>query len=112
FNVIYLPPIHPIGKTARKGKNNTLNPEPNDVGSPWAIGNEDGGFYEVNPDLGTLEDFRHLVEAAKTYNCEIAMDIAFQCSPDHPYVKEHPEWFLHRPDGTIAYAENPPKKYQ
>jgi starch synthase (maltosyl-transferring) len=112
FNVLYLPPIHPIGRTYRKGRNNTVEAEPDDFGSPWAIGSELGGHKSVNPDLGTLEDFRHLVAAARAAGIEIALDIAFQCSPDHPYVSEHPEWFKHRPDGTIQYAENPPKKYQ
>jgi starch synthase (maltosyl-transferring) len=112
FNVLYLPPIHPIGRTHRKGRNNGVDAESGDVGSPWAIGSELGGHKSVNPDLGTLDDFRHLVVAARTAGLEIALDIAFQCSPDHPYVREHPEWFKHRPDGTIQYAENPPKKYQ
>ena len=112
FNVLYLPPIHPIGTTARKGKNNAVAAEPGDVGSPWAIGSKEGGHKAVNPELGTLEDFRALVSAAEKRNIEIALDIAFQCSPDHPYVREHPEWFRSRPDGTIQYAENPPKKYQ
>jgi len=112
FNVLYLPPIHPIGRTYRKGRNNTVEAEPDDFGIPWAIGSELGGHKSVNPDLGTLEDFRHLVAAARAAGIEIALDIAFQCSPDHPYVSEHPEWFKHRPDGTIQYAENPPKKYQ
>ena len=112
FNVLYLAPIHPIGRTYRKGRNNVVQAEPGDVGSPWAIGSELGGHKSVNPDLGTLEDFRHLVAAARAAGIEIALDIAFQCSPDHPYVREHPEWFRHRPDGTIQYAENPPKKYQ
>ncbi|MDQ6919481.1 MAG: alpha-1,4-glucan--maltose-1-phosphate maltosyltransferase [Candidatus Dormibacteraeota bacterium] len=112
FNVLYLPPIHPIGRTHRKGKNNSVGAEPDDVGSPWAIGSELGGHKSVNPDLGTLEDFRHLVTAARAAGLETALDIAFQCSPDHPYVREHPDWFKHRPDGSIQYAENPPKKYQ
>lgn len=112
FDMIYLPPIHPIGKTARKGKNNSVTADPSDVGSPWAIGNEDGGFYDINPELGTLKDFTDLVNFTRGYHCEIAIDLAFQCSPDHPYVKSHPEWFMRRPDGSIAYAENPPKKYQ
>ncbi|MFN3373209.1 MAG: maltotransferase domain-containing protein [Chloroflexus sp.] len=112
FDVLYLPPIHPIGYTFRKGKNNSLTAGPNDPGSPWAIGNADGGHMSVHPELGTLEDFRALVAAARTYGIEVALDIAFQCSPDHPYVREHPQWFRARPDGTIQYAENPPKKYQ
>jgi starch synthase (maltosyl-transferring) len=112
FDVLYLSPIHPIGKTNRKGKNNSNVCEPEDPGSPWAIGSEEGGHKAVHPELGTLEDFRKLVEAAKKYYIEIAMDLAFQCSPDHPYVKEHPEWFRWRPDNTVQYAENPPKKYE
>lgn len=112
FDVVYLPPIHPIGKSFRKGPNNTLNPGPKDPGSPWAIGGSAGGHKSVHPDLGTLADFDALVAEAKRLKLELALDIAFQCSPDHPYVKEHPEWFSHRPDNTIKYAENPPKKYQ
>jgi starch synthase (maltosyl-transferring) len=112
FDVVYLPPIHPIGRAFRKGPNNTLTPGPDDPGSPWAIGGPEGGHKAVHPELGTLADFDHLVESARKLNLEIALDIAFQCSPDHPYVKEHPRWFRHRPDGTIKYAENPPKKYQ
>jgi starch synthase (maltosyl-transferring) len=112
FDVLYLPPIHPIGITERKGLNNTPGARQGDVGSPWAIGGAAGGHKSVHPELGTLEDFRHLVRAAHEQGLEIALDIAFQASPDHPYVKEHPEWFLKRPDGTIQYAENPPKKYQ
>jgi len=112
FDILYLPPIHPIGRAYRKGKNGTLTPEPNDVGSPWAIGSEEGGHKSVHPQLGTLDDFRALVKRAGEFNIEIELDIAFQCSPDHPYVREHPEWFRHRPDGSIQYAENPPKKYQ
>ncbi|MBX6340879.1 MAG: DUF3416 domain-containing protein, partial [Thermomicrobiaceae bacterium] len=112
FDVLYLPPIHPIGVTFRKGKDNALVAEPGDVGSPWAIGSEEGGHKAIHPQLGTLEDFRHLVEAARAHGIEIALDIAFQTSPDHPYTREHPEWFRRRPDGTIQYAENPPKKYQ
>jgi starch synthase (maltosyl-transferring) len=112
FDVLYLPPIHPIGRAFRKGPNNTLTPGPNDPGSPWAIGGPEGGHKSVHPELGTLEDFDRLVDSARGYGIEIALDIAFQCSPDHPYVREHPEWFRHRPDGTIKYAENPPKKYQ
>jgi starch synthase (maltosyl-transferring) len=112
FDVLYLPPIHPIGHSFRKGKNNTLSAGPGDVGSPWAIGNEEGGHTAVHSQLGTLEDLRHLVVAAKKFGIEIALDIAFQCTPDHPYVRAHPEWFRKRPDGSIQYAENPPKKYQ
>jgi len=112
FDVLYLPPIHPIGIRHRKGKNNALSPGPDDPGSPWAIGNATGGHKSIHPELGTLKDFRALVKAAKSYAIDIAMDIAFQCSPDHPYVTEHPEWFSWRPDGTVQYAENPPKKYE
>jgi starch synthase (maltosyl-transferring) len=112
FDVIYLPPIYPIGHTHRKGKNNSTAALPGDVGSPWAIGSELGGHKSVNPDLGTLEDFKGFMKKASEYGIEVALDIAFQCSPDHPYVKEHPEWFRKRPDGTIQYAENPPKKYE
>lgn len=112
FDIIYLPPIHPIGDTARKGKNNAPNCEKGDVGSPWAIGNKSGGHKAIHPDLGTMEDFSHFLEIAQRYDIKVAMDVAFQCSPDHPYVKEHDAWFKHRPDGTIQYAENPPKKYQ
>jgi starch synthase (maltosyl-transferring) len=112
FDVLYLPPIHPIGRAFRKGPNNTLTPGPNDPGSPWAIGGLEGGHKAVHFDLGTLDDFDRLVGKAREVGLEIALDIAFQCSPDHPYVREHPEWFRHRPDGTIKYAENPPKKYQ
>jgi starch synthase (maltosyl-transferring) len=112
FDVLYLPPIHPIGHSFRKGRNNTLTPTPTDPGVPWAIGNADGGHDTVNPDLGTMKDFDHFVKAAKDLKIQIAMDFALQCSPDHPWAKEHREWFTIRPDGTIAYAENPPKKYQ
>ncbi|OFW26834.1 MAG: alpha-1,4-glucan--maltose-1-phosphate maltosyltransferase [Acidobacteria bacterium RIFCSPLOWO2_02_FULL_59_13] len=112
FDVLYLPPIHPIGRQFRKGKNNVTDPSSDDVGSPWAIGSGEGGYKSIHPDLGTLENFRNLVRRAKQHGLEIALDIAYQCSPDHPYVKDHPEWFRHRPDGTIQYAENPPKKYQ
>ncbi len=112
FDVIYLPPIHPIGVTGRKGRNNALVAAPGDPGSPWAIGNEFGGHDAVNPELGTLDDFDHFVATAREHGLEIALDFAIQCSPDHPYVKQHPEWFRHRPDGTIKYAENPPKKYE
>ena len=112
FDVLYFPPIHPIGRTFRKGKNNSQDCQPDDVGSPWAIGSEEGGHKAVHPQLGTLADFRRLVGKARKQGLEIALDIAFQCSPDHPYVKQHPEWFRKRPDGSIQYAENPPKKYQ
>ncbi len=112
FDVVYLPPIHPIGRTHRKGKNNALEAEANDVGSPWAIGSEGGGHTAVDPRLGTIEDFDLLVERAGQVGIEVALDFAIQCSPDHPWATEHPEWFHHRPDGTIKYAENPPKKYQ
>jgi len=112
FDVLYLPPIHPIGRAHRKGRNNSPVAEPGDVGSPWAIGGPEGGHDAIHPDLGTLDDFDRLVRAARQRGIELAMDIAFQCSPDHPYVREHPGWFRHRPDGTIQYAENPPKKYQ
>lgn len=112
FDVLYLPPIHPIGKTQRKGPNNKPAAEPGAPGSPWAIGSDEGGHKAVHPQLGTLEDFRNLVGKARQHGMEVALDLAFQCTPDHPYVKEHPEWFRHRPDGTIQYAENPPKKYE
>jgi starch synthase (maltosyl-transferring) len=112
FDVLYMPPIHPIGVAHRKGKNNAVHAQPGDVGSPWAIGGAEGGHTAIHPDLGTMQDFDALVAAAKSHGIELALDIAFQVSPDHPYVKEHPEWFLHRPDGTVQYAENPPKKYQ
>lgn len=112
FDVLYLPPIHPIGRVRRKGKNNALVAAPDDVGSPWAIGAAEGGHKAVHPQLGTLADFRRLVQRAKDHGIELALDIAFQCAPDHPYVKEHPEWFRWRPDGTVQYAENPPKKYE
>ncbi|MDO5661687.1 MAG: alpha-1,4-glucan--maltose-1-phosphate maltosyltransferase [Brachybacterium sp.] len=112
FDVAYLTPIHPIGTTFRKGRNNTLETRPGDPGSPYAIGSPDGGHDAIHPDLGTMEDFDHFVARAKELGLEVAMDIALQCSPDHPWVTEHPEWFTMRPDGTIAYAENPPKKYQ
>src|SRR5438105_2288831 len=111
FDVLYLPPVHPIGKTHRKGANNRAA-EPGEPGSPWAIGSEEGGHKSVDPNLGSLDDFRHLVKAAQNQGIDVALDIAFQCSPDHPYTREHPEWFKHRPDGSIQYAENPPKKYE
>ncbi|WEH39595.1 alpha-1,4-glucan--maltose-1-phosphate maltosyltransferase [Streptomyces sp. AM 2-1-1] len=112
FDVVYLPPVHPIGTSHRKGPDNTLTAGADDPGVPWAIGSADGGHDAVHPDLGTLADFDHFVATARTLRMEIALDFALQCSPDHPWVKEHPEWFHHRPDGSIAYAENPPKKYQ
>jgi starch synthase (maltosyl-transferring) len=112
FDIVYLPPIHPIGHSHRKGPDNTLEAGPSDPGSPWAIGGPEGGHKAVHPDLGTLDDFDFFVAEASRQGLEVALDIAFQCSPDHPYVREHPEWFRHRPDGTIKYAENPPKKYQ
>ncbi|MET0480796.1 MAG: alpha-1,4-glucan--maltose-1-phosphate maltosyltransferase, partial [Mycetocola sp.] len=112
FDVVYLPPIHPIGTTFRKGPNNTLTPGPHDPGSPWAIGSADGGHDAIHPDLGTVDDFRYFLDEAARNNIEIALDLALQASPDHPWVTEHPEFFTTLPDGTIAYAENPPKKYQ
>jgi starch synthase (maltosyl-transferring) len=112
FDVLYMPPIHPIGTTERKGPNNNPKSSPGDPGSPWAIGGSEGGHKSIHPELGTLEDFKQLIAKAGELGIEIAMDIAFQTTPDHPYVREHREWFLERPDGTIQYAENPPKKYQ
>jgi starch synthase (maltosyl-transferring) len=112
FDVLYLPPVHPIGRVRRKGPNNREAGEPGDTGSPWAIGAEEGGHKSVHPELGTLEGFRRLVDAARERGIEVALDIAFQVAPDHPYVREHPDWFRQRPDGSIQYAENPPKKYQ
>jgi starch synthase (maltosyl-transferring) len=112
FDVLYLPPVHPIGHTFRKGRNNTLPAEAGDPGSPWAIGSSEGGHTAVHPDLGTLDDFDRLIAAGRQYGIEVALDLAYQCSPDHPYAFSHPEWFKIRPDGTIQYAENPPKKYQ
>ncbi|SHG03922.1 maltotransferase domain-containing protein [Streptoalloteichus hindustanus] len=112
FDVVYLPPIHPIGRVNRKGRNNSLVAAPDDVGSPWAVGSHDGGHDAVHPDLGTSADFKGFVERAHELGVEVALDLALQCAPDHPWVQEHPEWFGRRPDGTIAYAENPPKKYQ
>jgi starch synthase (maltosyl-transferring) len=112
FDVLYLPPIHPIGETHRKGKNNATGAGRDDPGSPWAIGASQGGHKSIHPGLGTLEDFKQLIRQARDCGIEVALDIAFQCTPDHPYVREHPEWFRHRPDGTIQYAENPPKKYE
>jgi len=112
FDVLYLAPIHPIGHTNRKGSNNSTTAGADEPGSPWAIGSEEGGHKSVDPKLGTLDDFRHLLAAAGEHGIQVALDIAFQCSPDHPYTREHPEWFKHRPDGSIQYAENPPKKYE
>lgn len=112
FDVLYLPPIHPIGITNRKGKNNAETAQPGDVGSPWAIGGPAGGHTAIEPALGTVDDFVRLVDAARSFHMEIALDLAYQCTPDHPWVRDHPEWFRTRPDGTIQYAENPPKKYQ
>lgn len=112
FDVIYFPPIHPIGTAHRKGKNNTTTALPDDVGVPWAIGNKEGGHKDILPELGTFDDFKEVIKVAAEHGIEIAMDFALQCSPDHPYVKEHPSWFKWRPDGTVQYAENPPKKYQ
>jgi starch synthase (maltosyl-transferring) len=112
FDVLYLPPIHPIGRTNRKGRNNAERAAPGDVGSPWAIGSAEGGHDAIEPSLGTEEEFRRLVAEAKEHGIEIALDFAIQCSPDHPWLREHPEWFFRRPDGTLKYAENPPKRYQ
>lgn len=112
FDVLYLPPIHPIGKMNRKGKNNSVTAKPGEPGSPWAIGSDEGGHKSIHPALGTMEDYQKLQAEAKKYKIRMALDLAFQCAPDHPYVKEHPEWFRQRPDGSIQYAENPPKKYQ
>ncbi|MCG8341209.1 MAG: DUF3416 domain-containing protein, partial [Chlorobiales bacterium] len=112
FDVVYLPPVHPIGSTKRKGRNNTLVAEPDDPGSCWAIGSKEGGHKAVHPELGTIKDFEAFVREAERHGISVAMDIAFQCSPDHPYVKEHPQWFKWRPDGTVQFAENPPKKYE
>jgi starch synthase (maltosyl-transferring) len=112
FDVLYLPPIHPVGHTHRKGKNGSPTAGPRDPGSPWAIGSEEGGHKAVHPQLGTLEDFHRFVDKAREHSMEVALDISFQCSPDHPYVREHPSWFRRRPDDTVQYAENPPKKYE
>jgi starch synthase (maltosyl-transferring) len=112
FDVVYLPPIHPIGRTNRKGKNNALVAAKGDPGSPWAIGADDGGHEAVNPELGTVEEFERMVARGREIGCEICIDLAIQCSPDHPWLKQHPEWFYRRPDGTLKYAENPPKRYQ
>jgi starch synthase (maltosyl-transferring) len=112
FDIVYLPPIHPIGRSHRKGRNNSVLAAPDDVGSPWAIGAVEGGHTAVHPDLGTLDDFALFLAAAEREGLEVALDYALQCSPDHPWVREHPEWFSHRSDGSIRYAENPPKRYQ
>jgi starch synthase (maltosyl-transferring) len=112
FDVLYLPPIHPVGKINRKGKNNSVRAQPGEPGSPWAIGSDEGGHKSILSELGTLDDYKKLIAEAKKHGIDIALDIAFQCAPDHPYVKEHPDWFRQRPDGSIQYAENPPKKYQ
>ncbi len=112
FDVLYFPPIHPIGEVNRKGKNNTVDAQPGDSGVPWAIGSKKGGHKSIHPELGSEKEFKALVKKAKTMGIEVAMDLAFQAAPDHPYIGEHPEWFRKRPDGTIQYAENPPKKYQ
>jgi starch synthase (maltosyl-transferring) len=112
FDVLYLPPVHPIGHTNRKGKNNSLEAGPDDPGSPWAIGSELGGHDALDPELGTMAEFESLVAAARRLGIEVALDFAIQCSPDHPWLKQHPEWFNRRPDGTLKYAENPPKRYQ
>lgn len=112
FDVLYLPPIHPVGRAFRKGRNNAAAAEPGEVGSPWAIGSTEGGHTSIHPELGTLADFHRLVAQARESGLEVALDLAYQCTPDHPYVREHPEWFRARPDGSIQYAENPPKKYQ
>ena len=112
FDTLYFPPIHPIGQKHRKGRNNSLTPEPGDPGSPYAIGSEEGGHDAIHPELGTIEDFRRLRDEAARHGLELALDFAIQCSPDHPWLKDHPDWFAWRPDGTIRYAENPPKKYQ
>jgi starch synthase (maltosyl-transferring) len=112
FDVVYLPPIHPVGRAYRKGRNNALTAQPGEPGSPWAIGGPEGGHDAVHPDLGTLADFDRFVARARALGLDVALDFAIQCSPDHPWVREHPEWFFHRPDGSIKYAENPPKKYQ
>ena len=110
FDVLYFPPVHPIGKVNRKGKNNSTTAKEGEPGSPWAIGSDEGGHKAILPELGSLDDYKSLIKKAASMGIEIAMDLAFQCAPDHPYIKEHPDWFVWRPDGTIAYAENPPKK--
>ncbi len=109
FDVLYFTPIHPIGRTHRKGRNNSLRAETGDHGSPYAIGGEEGGHDALHPELGTFEDFRRLRDAAARHGLELALDFAIQCSPDHPWLRDHPEWFAHRPDGSLRYAENPPK---
>ena len=112
FDILYFPPVHPIGEVNRKGKNNTTEAQEGDVGSPWGIGAKEGGHKDIHPQLGTVEDFKSVVKKAKELGIEVAMDFALQAAPDHPWVKDHPEWFKWRPDGTVQYAENPPKKYQ
>jgi starch synthase (maltosyl-transferring) len=112
FDTLYLPPIHPVGYTHRKGKNNSITAAADDPGSPWAIGSAEGGHKSIHPQLGTVEEFRSFVAKAESLDLEVALDLAYQCSPDHPYVREHPKWFRWRPDGTVQFAENPPKKYQ
>lgn len=112
FDVLYMPPVHPVGKRNRKGRNNATNAKEGEPGSPWAIGSDEGGHKAILPELGTITDYKNLIKAANAKNIDVALDLAFQCAPDHPYITEHPEWFIWRPDGTIAYAENPPKKYQ
>src|SRR5690606_20717361 len=112
FDVVYLVPIHPIGRTNRKGPDNTLHAGPADPGSPYAIGAAEGGHTAAHADLGTVDDLRRFVAAFRGHGMEVALDFAIQCSPDHPWISEHPEWFVFRPDGTIRHAENPPKKYQ
>src|SRR6185437_6076769 len=112
FDVLYFPPIHPIGRTNRKGRDNAVRAELGDPGSPYAIGGAEGGHDAIHPQLGTLDDFGRLVGAARDQGMEVALDFAVQCSPDHPWLREHPDWFEWRPDGTIRYAENPPKKYE
>ena len=112
FDVVYLPPIHPIGMTNRKGANNSLTAAPGDPGSPWAIGDASGGHDAIHPELGTIDDLRALTASAREHGIDIALDFAIQCSADHPWLTEHPEWFHRRPDGTLKFAENPPKRYQ
>lgn len=112
FDVLYMPPVHPVGKRNRKGRNNATNAKEGEPGSPWAIGSDEGGHKAILPELGTIDDYQALIKKAKRKGIDVALDLAFQCAPDHPYIEAHPEWFIWRPDGTIAYAENPPKKYQ
>jgi starch synthase (maltosyl-transferring) len=112
FDVLYMPPVHPIGRRNRKGRNNAVNAMEGEPGSPWAIGSTEGGHKAILPELGDIDDYKNLIKKAAAFNMEVALDLAFQCAPDHPYIEEHPEWFIWRPDGTIMYAENPPKKYQ